>query len=1032
MAGGTIALSGGGIMYGQIVWNSTPNIATNKSRVNASLQVRKSSQYTGTTGTFHGELSIGGNSESDSHYGTVASDWVEVVFLSFDVSHRDDGSGSVSISGSVSGPSGTSLAGKTASGGQTVALDPIPRQASLTGAENFTDEGNPAITYKNKAGNSVSALQACIASEDGSTVYAPYRNIPKTEESYTFQLTEAERNAIRNAIPDDNSMAVSFTLKCTIGADTTYSTVKKTVSIINASPVIAASVVNDAATSSLTGDANKLIRYVSNVQVSSGARSVKGARLTDQQMQNGSRIIQSGSGTFPAVESGEFTFSAEDSRGNTASASIKKSIVEYVRLTCNIGTNAPDTDGNFVFSLSGSYFSGSFGRVSNTLTVEYRFKIGDGAYCNWIAMTPRISGNGYTAEAEFTGLDYQTLYTFQARATDRIGTVSTEETPIKSTPVFDWGEHDFNINGDLTVQMNALFNGVLRVLGGLDVSGGLTVDGRPFNPYEPGSVYISSKSTSPAEIYGGSWVRHKDIFILAAGDKFQAGTSGGEETVALLESHLPPHKHWGVRRLNSDGSGQHQSTGTSASDKASSGYTDSAGGGQPHNNMPPYKAFYVWERIDDGEAVKLTGISVRTQPAKTAYFEGEVFDPAGLTMTATYSDSSNRIVSGPFAFDNSPLTSGSNHIVVSYTENGVTKSANVGITVSAKPVTLSGIAIKTAPTKTAYAVGEAFSTSGMTVEAAYSNGSKKNVTGWTTNPANGFVFGDAGSKDVTVSYSEGGVTKYDMFQVSVSEKTVTLTGITVKTKPDKTTYLVGETFSSAGVVIEATYSDSSKRTVSGWTTNLDGTVFELATYYSCIVSYSEGGVTKTAEFLISVEKAPAASVYYLEYIESTGTQFIDTEIIPNSNSKAVLDFELTSAPSYDAGILGAKQWALKYMKMTAGFAASGTGYYTIYGLRAVARHTATKTLESTIVGGKEAKHNAGCPTESIHICNVNGESMNKAPMKIYSCKIYDGETLVKDYRPCKDGFGVVCLYDEVAKKYVYNAGSGSFVAGPEV
>jgi hypothetical protein len=61
-------------------------------------------------------------------------------------------------------------------------------------------------------------------------------------------------------------------------------------------------------------------------------------------------------------------------------------------------------------------------------------------------MTATKSGNTYEAITTITGLDYQTTYTFQAYAVDKISTVYSEETPIKSTPVFDWSKDDFNVN----------------------------------------------------------------------------------------------------------------------------------------------------------------------------------------------------------------------------------------------------------------------------------------------------------------------------------------------------------------------------------------------------------------------------------------------------------------------------------------------------------------------------------------------------------------------------------------------------------
>ena len=52
--------------------------------------------------------------------------------------------------------------------------------------------------------------------------------------------------------------------------------------------------------------------------------------------------------------------------------------------------------------------------------------------------------------------------------------------------------------------------------------------------------------------------------------------------------------------------------------------------------------------------------------------------------------------------------------------------------------------------------------------------------------------------------------------------------------------------------------------------------------------------------------------------------------------------------------------------------------------------------------------------------------------KLYHCKIWNNGALERDFIPCKDPNGVVCLYDKVEGKYYYNQGTGDFTAGPEV
>ena len=61
--------------------------------------------------------------------------------------------------------------------------------------------------------------------------------------------------------------------------------------------------------------------------------------------------------------------------------------------------------------------------------------------------------------------------------------------------------------------------------------------------YPVGSVYISSKDTDPATLFGGKWKRIKDKFIMAAGDAYKAGTTGGVASVTLANDNLPTHSH---------------------------------------------------------------------------------------------------------------------------------------------------------------------------------------------------------------------------------------------------------------------------------------------------------------------------------------------------------------------------------------------------------------------------------------------------------------------------------------------------------
>lgn len=117
--------------------------------------------------------------------------------------------------------------------------------------------------------------------------------------------------------------------------------------------------------------------------------------------------------------------------------------------------------------------------------------------------------------------------------------------------------------------------------------------------YPVGSIYMSAASTAPATLFGGTWQRIKDTFLLAAGDTYSAGETGGETKHKLTTDEMPSHKH----SYNSEMSGKEGGTlagfktsyGTAYNNTETQGIFDT-GGNQPHNNMPPYLAVYVWQR----------------------------------------------------------------------------------------------------------------------------------------------------------------------------------------------------------------------------------------------------------------------------------------------------------------------------------------------------------------------------------------------------------------------------------------------------
>ena len=363
------------------------------------------------------------------------------------VAHTSDGSKAMALAYSLDMASASYTPGPM-SGSGTMTLTKIPRGATITSAPNFTDEDDPVVKVSNPAGVSV---QLGIF-KDSTHALANYRTISGT--SYTFRLTQAEREAMRKVDTKKNTAQVRFYVKSTVGGQTFITYLTRTLTIKNPAPTLNPTVEDvNPTTLALTGESGNLVKYHSQVAVKTGAQAVKGASLVRQSVTCGSHTL-TGDGTLEGVESGTIVVSATDSRGNSTTKTVERKLVGYVRLSCTMGQGTPDASGRYDLEVTGACFYGSFGEKENTLTVEYRYRAqGTEAWGAWTAVdrtTPM--GFTYVAHATVKGLDYQTAYEFQARAEDALEQVESEVQVVKASPGFDWGKDDFTFHIPVYIQ----------------------------------------------------------------------------------------------------------------------------------------------------------------------------------------------------------------------------------------------------------------------------------------------------------------------------------------------------------------------------------------------------------------------------------------------------------------------------------------------------------------------------------------------------------------------------------------------------
>lgn len=196
------------------------------------------------------------------------------------------------------------------------------------------------------------------------------------------------------------------------------------------------------------------------------------------------------------------------------------------------------------------------------------------------------------------------------------------------------------------------------------------------------------------------------------------------------------------------------------------------------------------------------------------------------------------------------------------------------------------------------------------------------------------------------------------------------------------------------------------------------------------------------------------------YIESSGTQFINTGYEIKSDSRFVLEAELTR----DTQTSGARE--LFGVRFASGNYV-GYGPYIEYGSGNSAKLRYKWNSASVDVGNIDAYFGKRVSvTLDGSVCAIedeNGNSVSAAvttarasypypvalfvyrnagtsvydtqqagKFKCYSFRIYEGNDLVRDFQPVMDEAGTACLYESVTDELFYNVGSGSFAAGPAV
>lgn len=571
----------------------------------------------------------GGGTKTSSSYGTV---WISgtqysiggytltpgyKLLASKDITVSHNGDGSFPYTTVAFAINSYHANGETSG---AISAPTIPRQANVTGYNDFNDEQNPTITYNNPGGFRINARLEFA----GTNIKRD--NISNTG-SYTFNLTDAERKLLRQKCTG-SSMTVRGVIATCIGGTTEnyWSYWDRTMTIVNGNPTFDNFNFADSNTKTvaLTGNNTSIVKGYSNVKVtipkSMKATAKKESSLSKYRVSIGTAIPadityssdKDVNGTVNNADSSTINVYAIDSRNNSKLVSkqatnfisysdVEKGNIEVVR------TNGVSED--VTLKINGTFNKVNFGKITNSIkSAQYRYRIkGTDTWSSYNNLTLTIKDNNFSynglikGDTKTLGFNVEHSYEVEVLVKDELSKATFTDTFGSGTPNIALSKNGVGIMDKYNES----------------VGGPAQVKSNPIAYFPIGAIYLSTTSTNPKTLFGGEWEQiAKGRTLLGQGANvantttywgsynandcnFPNGEMGGEPRHTLSQYEMPSHSHnvgcpnlwdWGTGgdRYKIDGTGGY-SLGTP------NGF--SQGGNGAHNNMMPYLVVYIWKRI---------------------------------------------------------------------------------------------------------------------------------------------------------------------------------------------------------------------------------------------------------------------------------------------------------------------------------------------------------------------------------------------------------------------------------------------------
>lgn len=374
-----------------------------------------------------------------------------LISRDFTFTHDNNGYFSSYIGASLST---TFVSGDT---GGTLTLPQIKRYPTIKTATNFTDEENPSMTF-----NNYGLFPVRVKIEAGGNGRLITRDISQTATSYTFELTEEERNTLRTLAKNSKTLQTRFTV-CAMNGENelSFSSLDKTMTVVNAEPTFTSSLVEtDANVINVLGTStNKIIKNASKIKATIEPTALKGATIKSVEIIHGTSDVVLTASPYEQVLTAltdTFEIIVTDSRGYTANETITKELIDYIPIEISQYSFKREnpTSSNLYLNATIKYKQQTFDSTENTPNIQWKLGA-DGEL-------QTLSSDDYSIDTTNNEITIYNLkledilpYTQQEKLYLLVNDVLTSDTEnqlvIVGIPVFDYGEFDLQVNGDLFI-----------------------------------------------------------------------------------------------------------------------------------------------------------------------------------------------------------------------------------------------------------------------------------------------------------------------------------------------------------------------------------------------------------------------------------------------------------------------------------------------------------------------------------------------------------------------------------------------------